>query len=150
MDELNLPTFDVRIKEENKKNFIWDAFRRKYLVLTPEEWVRQHFIHFLVNDLSYPGGRMMIEKEIKYNDLKRRPDLVVYDENRKAILLAEFKAPDVEITEDVFFQIAMYNKKLQVPYLILSNGIDHYCARIDSKEGRLTYLKDVPNYNKLR
>jgi len=149
MEKLNLPTYNFRIKEENGVTQIFDEFRKKYINLSPEEWVRQHFLHFLVNEKSYPKGLMLVEKEILVNGLKRRPDLVVYSKNGKARMIVEFKSPKVKVDEDVFFQIAMYNKKLQVPFLILSNGLEHFCAKIDLESGQMKYLKDFPLYSDL-
>lgn len=149
MKQLNLPPFDYRIKTENNIQFIRDEIRQKYVKLSPEEWVRQHFIHYLVRELSYPSGLMSVEKELKLGNLKRRPDLVVYSKNAIPVLLAEFKAPTIEIDEDVFFQIAMYNRKLQVPYLAMSNGLIHYCAKIQTDTGQLEFLDAIPAFKEL-
>lgn len=149
MEQLNLPPFEYRVKSENNIQYIRDEFRQKYVKLNPEEWVRQHFMHYLVNELSYPSGLMSVEKELKLGSLRRRPDLIVYNKNAVPVLLAEFKAPNIDIDEDVFFQIAMYNKKLQVPYLVMSNGLIHYCAKIQTDTGKLEFLDTVPLYKEL-
>ena len=117
--------------------------------LTPEEWVRQHFIRFLVNFKNFPKGLIAVEKELKINGLKRRPDAVVYNKDGDPILLLEFKAPDVSIDEETFFQVAMYNKKLEVPQFILSNGIEHFVGQIDYKKSQLNLLDEIPDYHLL-
>jgi hypothetical protein len=149
MHKINLPSYEHRLKREEGVTSIFDEFRKKYIQLTPEEWVRQHFLHFLVNHKKFPAGLLMVEKELRIGSLKRRPDLVVYSKNAQPVLLAEFKAPSVPVDEDTLFQIALYNKKLQVPYLILSNGIQHFCARIDLSTGLIEYLPDFPEYTEL-
>lgn len=149
MQKLNLPPCDLKITHADGVEKVFDVIRGNHIVLTPEEWVRQHFIHFLMNALDYPGGLMMVEKELKIGTLKRRPDLVVFNKQGAPRLIAEFKAPEIKITEDTFFQIALYNKKLQVPYLILSNGIEHYCAKIDLPTGQLTFINDFPSFKEL-
>jgi len=115
-------------------------------LLTPEECVRQHFLHFLVNHKSYPNGLLLVESELNIDGLKRRPYLVVYLKNGQPGMIVEFKASSIKIDEDVFFQIAMYNKKLNVPFLILSNGIEHFCAKINTDTGQIQFLDDFPEY----
>jgi hypothetical protein len=149
MDKLNLPSYNYRIEEKEGMTKIFDEIRKKLVKLTPEEWVRQHFIQFLITARSYPKGLLLIEKELKVDTLKRRPDLVVYNREGKPIMIVEFKATNIPISEDVFFQIALYNKKLQVPYLILSNGLDHFCAKINQDIGSLEFLENIPDYNDL-
>lgn len=146
MDKLNLPPYPYKLKEDKGGVKIFDIIRRSFVKLTPEEWVRQHFLNYLIDSKSYPRGLIQIEKEIKIDSLKRRPDLVVCDKSGRAILIAEFKSTKVGIDEDVFFQIALYNKKLHVPYLVLSNGLDHYCARIDHDTGKIFFLDEIPDY----
>ncbi len=149
MEKLNLPEYSFKIRETDGYKEIFDNIRKKYLKLNPEEWVRQNFISYLLNEKSYPNGLLLIEKEIKLHGLKRRPDLVVYSKEAKPIVIVEFKAPSVKIDEEVFFQAAMYNKKLQVPYLILSNGIQHYCAHINTETGIVKYLPQIPDFTDL-
>ena len=149
MEKINLPAYQHRIIEEDGMVKIFDEFRKKYVSLTPEEWVRQHFMHYLVNYRKYPKGLLLVEKELIIDGLKRRPDLVVYSKKGEPKLLVEFKAPNVPIDEDVFFQIALYNKKLRLPYLILSNGKVHFCARMDPIVGLVEMLDDFPEYDDL-
>lgn len=149
MKKINLPSFNHRLRESEGKTQIFDTFRKKYVQLTPEEWVRQHFLHFLVEHKSYPGGLLLVESELNIDGLKRRPDLVVYSKIGEPRMIVEFKAPSVNIDEDVFFQIAMYNKKLKVPFLILSNGMEHYCAKINLSTGEIDFLNDFPEFSDL-
>lgn len=149
MEKINLPAYTHRIKEEDGIVKIFDEFRKKYVSLTPEEWVRQHFMHYLVNYRSYPKGLLLVEKELKIDGLKRRPDLVIYSKDGNPKILVEFKAPSVSIDENVFFQIALYNKKLNLPYLILSNGKVHFCAKINPENGMVDMMDDFPEYDEL-
>ena len=130
MEKLNLPQYSVRLKEEGGKQFIFDIVRKKYLVLTPEEWVRQNFIHFLINDKNYPAGLIAVEKGLKLNELQKRADVLVY-KNAQPMVLIECKAPGIKISREVFEQIARYNMVFKVPYLLVTNGMQHYCAKID-------------------
>ena len=149
MEILNLPQIKIRTLSENGSQRIYDEFRRKFDPLTPEEWVRQHFVHYLVRHLSYPASLLAIEKEIAVGSLRRRPDLVVYDRNGSPVLIAEFKAPNVRLDEETLFQAALYNKKLRVPYIVLSNGKEHYCAKLEAALPKLTYLKSIPVFDSL-
>lgn len=145
MQVLNLPRYELKVKEENGKKFIFDFIRKKYLVLTPEEWVRQNFIQFLVKDKGYPNGLIEIEKGLRLNELHKRVDALVYKGVQPNVLI-EFKAPSVKINQEVFEQIARYNTHFKVPYLIVSNGINHYCAKIDFEKQSFEFLEDVPEY----
>ncbi|MDG1476239.1 MAG: type I restriction enzyme HsdR N-terminal domain-containing protein, partial [Vicingaceae bacterium] len=125
MQQLNLPQHTLKIKEENGTHYIFDFIRKKYLVLQPEEWVRQNFIQFLVNDKNYAASLIAIEKGLKLNELQKRADIVIYDSQAKPIVLIECKAPKVKINQEVFEQIARYNMVFKVPYLIVTNGLEH-------------------------
>lgn len=149
MQELNLPAYPIKIKEEGGKQLIFDFIRKKYLVLTPEEWVRQNFVQYLILEKKYPASLIAIEKGLKLNELQKRADAVVYDNNGEAIVLVEFKAPKVKITEATFEQISRYNIVFKVPYLIVSNGLNHYCCKINFEENSFEFIKEVPPYNKL-
>jgi len=149
MIELNLPPFDVRIAQEGEKNRIFDFIRKRYVALTPEEWVRQHFVHFLVGYKHYPASLMANEVQLKLNGMSRRCDTVVYDRSLAPRVIVEYKAPSVEITQKVFDQICRYNMVLQVSYLIVSNGLAHYCCRIDYVAQDYTFLPDIPSYDEL-
>lgn len=146
MQDLNLPSFNFKIKQLGDSHQIFDEFRRKYIELTPEEWVRQRFLRYLVNFRNYPAGLISVEKELKIGKMKKRPDAVVFNKQGIPKMILEFKSPDVEVNEETFFQVAMYNKSLQVPWLILSNGIHHYVARINMEQGGLTWEEEIPAY----
>ncbi len=144
--QLNLPSFEFKLKEDKGKTFIFDAFRKKYVVLTPEEWVRQNVLEYLVQNKNYPRGWIAVEKEIDLNGLKRRYDALVYTPEGNVWLLIEFKAPHIAITEEVFKQISAYNFKIKAPSLLVSNGLQHFFAQIDLKKQTYRFLKEIPNY----
>jgi hypothetical protein len=146
MVPLNLPSYDYKIKKEGSKVLIFDPIRKKYVVLTPEEWVRQHFINFLFIEKKYPLSLMKIEGGLKYNNQNKRSDIVIYNTLGKPSVLVECKAPDVNITSDVFEQASRYNQQLKVEYIIITNGLGHYCSSIDYKEGTFAFLQEIPEY----
>lgn len=143
---LNFPAFEFRFKKQNEKTYIFDPFRKKMVVLTPEEWVRQNALRFLVEHKNYPKNWLAVEKEININGLKRRYDALIFDSNEKVHLLIEFKAPSIKINQKTFDQIAAYNYLLGAPFLFISNGIDHFFAKINLEEKSYSFLKDIPNY----
>lgn len=144
MPELNLPSFDKKVIQKDGKPFIFDIIRRQYVALTPEEWVRQHFIHYLISEKGYPQSLMANEVQLKLNGMSRRCDTVVYDRTLRPRVIVEYKAPTVNITQQVFDQICRYNMVLQVDYLIVSNGLVHYCCKVDNNTHTYTFLKDIP------
>lgn len=146
MQKLNLPSFDFRIKTENGKHFIFDSVRKKFLLLTPEEWVRQNFIQFLVQHKKYPQSLMAVEKQITVNSIFFRFDLVVYQNSGKPYLIAEFKAPGVKITQQAFDQVVRYNMALKVKLVIVSNGLQHFICAIDYEKGTYRFLKEIPEF----
>ena len=146
MSELNLPPFDKKITKKDDKPFIFDIIRRQYVALTPEEWVRQHFVHFLINCKGYPQSLMANEVQLKLNGMSRRCDTVIYDRSLRPRVIVEYKAPTVNITQKVFDQICRYNMVLQVDYLIVSNGLAHYCCKVDYATRSYQFLSEVPEY----
>ncbi len=134
------------MKSEGEKTYIFDVVRKKYLLLTPEEWVRQNFIHYLNKEKKYPLGLMGVEQMVKYNSLKTRADIVMYNTEGKANIIVECKAPDVKITQDTFNQIAKYNSQLKVKYLLVTNGINHYCCEMNYEKNEIVFLEEVPTY----
>lgn len=150
MFELNLPRFDIKTKMIQNKPYIWDKLRKKYIALTPEEWVRQHFVNYLVSEKKYPQTLIANEMQIILNNQKKRCDSVVYNNSLKPIVIIEYKAPDVKITQHVFDQIARYNIILRVPFLIVSNGMEHYCCKIDYENQSFTYLQEIPDFNDIK
>ena len=149
MLSLNLPAFDVKVAERDGRTVIFDAIRRRYVALTPEEWVRQHFVHFLLEHKGYPQALMANEVQVLLNGTKKRCDTVLYRRDLTARMIVEYTAPDVEITQKVFDQITRYNMVLKVDYLIVSNGLQHYCCRINYEKNSYTFLQDIPMYGDL-
>lgn len=149
METLNLPPYPLKLKEEGGKKYIFDSIRKKYLVLTPEEWVRQNFIHYLIQEKQYPSTLISIEKGLQLNELQKRADVLIYSKTGKPLLLIECKAANVKITQETFEQIARYNKVFQVPYLIVTNGLKHYCCLINFEENSSSFLEGVPAYSEL-
>ena len=149
MFALNLPGYDTKISSKDGKPTIFDLLRRCYVALTPEEWVRQHFVHFLIEHCNYPATLMGNEVGLTLNGAKKRCDTVVYDRNLKPRIIIEYKAPTVKINKEVFSQIARYNLVLKVDYLIISNGIQHYCCRMDYEKNSFEFIANIPEYNSL-
>ena len=149
MLELNLPPYEKKITKKDDKPFILDVIRRQYVALTPEEWVRQHFVHFLIEHKGYPQSLMANEVQLKLNGMSRRCDTVVYDRALRPRVIIEYKAPSVSITQRVFEQICRYNIVLQVDYLIVSNGLAHYCCKVDYANRSYTFVEDIPEYSNI-
>ena len=146
MQELNFPRFSFRFKNSKNKLAIFDEIRKKFVILQPEEWVRQHCVHFLMGLKNYPKSLINVEKEIVLNDLKKRYDILVFNPNGSIHLVVECKAPNVKITQDTFDQIARYNMTLNATYLMVTNGINHYYCQIDSENKRYVFLEEIPEY----
>ncbi len=149
MDRLNLPEYSFKIRVSNNTTELFDSLRKKYVALTPEEWVRQNFINYLIKEKKYPGGLIAIERAIDVNKMKVRPDAVVYNHTGNPLLIIEFKAPQVKVTQDTFDQIAKYNLNLKVRYLIVTNGLTHYCFKLMYENHTYEFLREIPDYNKL-
>lgn len=141
---LNLPHFEPALRQTKGRLWIFDSLRKKHLVLTPEEWVRQHWIHFLVHHLGYPGGLFSLEKGLKYNQLNKRTDLIVFDREARPYLLVECKAPEIKMNEKTLSQAMTYNAKLGCPHLILSNGISHLFMSYSDSEGKFVQGQKPP------
>ena len=149
MYELNLPKYGIKIKNDKGHQTIFDVLRRKYVALTPEEWVRQHFVHFLIEHKGYPKALMANEIQLAIGNKKLRCDSVLYDRMLKPRMIIEYKAPTVSITQKVFDQITIYNMLLHVDYLVVSNGIKHYCCRMDYANQKYLFLEDIPDYQEI-
>lgn len=149
MLHLNLPPFDINVKKTNGKLTVFDSLRRKFIALTPEEWVRQHFVNYLITEKGYSQSLIANEIQINLNNQKRRCDSVIYDKQLSPLMIIEYKSPEVEITQSVFDQIARYNIVLKVKYLVVSNGLNHYCCKMDYDKQSFEYLPDIPLYNQL-
>lgn len=141
---LNLPLADLKLVRKSEQVFVWCIIRKKQLLLTPEEWVRQHIIHYLITEKRVPIALIAAEMAIEVNKLSRRCDIVVFGKDSKPLLIIECKAPEVAITEKVFNQIAQYNFKLNVDLLMMTNGIEHVVCSIDREKHALNYLQDLP------
>ena len=142
---LNLPNFDIKVKKSADQSLVWDETRRKYVALTPEEWVRQHFVHFLISEKGYRQELIANEVSIKLNGTAKRCDTVIYDRLLTPLMIVEYKAPSITITPKVFDQIVRYNRVLHVQYLIVSNGLRHFCCQIDYKTLSYRFLKEIPD-----
>lgn len=145
---LNLPPIDPKIKKADKL-YIWDRIRKKYVALTPEEWVRVHFVDYLINQIKCPESLIANEIQINLNGMKKRCDTVIYNNKLIPVAIVEYKAPDVKITQEVFDQIVRYNITLKVNYLIVSNGIEHFCCKMNYDELTYDFLADIPCYSEL-
>ena len=146
MERLNLPTYNFKLKNSQNKTLIFDKLRKKYVVLTPEEWVRQHFVHFLMDKKKYPETLIAIEKQLIINNLKKRTDILIFNTNGNPEIIIECKAPSVKISQETFDQIARYNIKLNAKFLIVTNGITHFYCQMDFKNKTYIFLKDFPSY----
>lgn len=143
MHKLNLPAYKFRMKTEGEKTYIFDSVRKRFVLLTPEEWVRQHFIKYLVHEKNYPESLMAVEKQISLNGKLFRFDLVVYRRNGQPLLIAEFKAPGVKISQNAFDQVVRYNMTLKVERVVVSNGLQHFVCEIDYPSNSYKFLKEV-------
>ena len=147
MQKLNFPTYSFRFKNSENKVSIFDEIRKKFILLTPEEWVRQHVVQFLLQDKKYPKSYINVEKLIKINDLSKRYDVVVFEPNGEIFLLIECKAPEVPISQQTFDQIARYNLVLKAKYLMVTNGLNHYFCQMDFENEKYVFLKELPEYS---
>ena len=147
MQKLNFPTYSFRFKNSENKVSIFDEIRKKFILLTPEEWVRQHVVQFLLQDKNYPKSYINVEKLIKINDLSKRYDGVVFQPNGEIFLLIECKAPEVQISQQTFDQIARYNLVLKAKYLMITNGLNHYFCQMDFENEKYVFLKELPEYS---
>lgn len=149
MYQLNLPQYEIRLGEQGGRRMIFDVLRRKYVALTPEEWVRQHFIHYLIGHKGYPAAWLANEVELRSGNKRLRCDSVLYNNVLQPRMIMEYKAPTVALQQRVFDQISTYNLLLHVDYLVVSNGLRHYCCRMDYDNQRYLFLKDIPDYQYL-
>ena len=144
MVSLNLPSFEYKLKEVNGKVWIFDGIRKKYIVLTPEEWVRQHFINYLIQHLNYPKALFKVETGLSYNQLAKRSDIIVFNRQGEPWMVIECKAPHIQLDEQAARQASMYSKTLNVRYLVLTNGIKHLCFDVLQE---LKHLAELPEYD---
>ena len=149
MIQLNLPDYPIRLSGTQEHPSIFDILRRKYVALTPEEWVRQHFIHLLINQKNYPATLLANEIKLRVGNKTLRADSVLYDRELRPRMIVEYKAPHIPITQKVFDQISTYNMLLHVDYLVVSNGLQHYCCKMDYDNQKYLFLEDIPDYKKI-
>lgn len=147
MDKLNLPEFEYSVKESDGKVWIYDVLRKKYLVLTSEEWVRQHFLNYLLVHVQYPKSLIKVEGGLKFNRLQKRSDIVVFDRNGNPWMVIECKAPNESINESTLRQASVYNATLKAKYIVLTNGMKTFCCQIVSEKDDMVMLRDLPSFD---
>ncbi|MGC6285143.1 MAG: type I restriction enzyme HsdR N-terminal domain-containing protein [Polaribacter sp.] len=146
MQNLNLPAFDYQLKSNENKTLIFDIIRKKYVVLTPEEWVRQHFVNYLISVKNYPVSLIAIEKQIQLHKVTKRFDILIFSNIGKPYILIECKAPNVQISQNTFDQIARYNSEIDAEFLIVTNGLDHFCCQMDFDSKKYIFLNSIPDF----
>lgn len=147
MVKLKLPEYPVYTRLQGTQQFIFDQIRKKYVILTPEEWVRQHFLNYLINHLGYPKSLIKVESGLSVNKMDKRTDILVYNKDVKPFLLVECKAAHVELDNKVFDQLSVYNCTLKAPYLVITNGIKHYCCNINYQTSSYQFQSGIPLYD---
>ncbi|MEA1785270.1 type I restriction enzyme HsdR N-terminal domain-containing protein [Arenibacter sp. GZD96] len=147
MIPLQFSEYEFRFKNRENKIFIFDDIRKKFVVLQPEEWVRQHTVQFLIHDKKYPKSHINVEKEIRIHNLKKRYDILVYNPLGEIEILVECKAPEIAITQRVFDQIARYNFHLRAKYLMVTNGLAHFYCIMDFEKEKYTFLEEIPDFS---
>ena len=147
MEALNLPTYSFSLKSKDGRNYIFDAIRKKYIVLSPEEWVRQNFIQYLIREKGYPGPLITVERQFSFNRMQKRTDILVYNRLGDPVVLVECKAPSIPISSSVFDQIGLYNLAHHVPWLMVTNGKKHYCCRFSEKGGNYEFTDFIPDWS---
>ena len=150
MQKLNFPDYKFRLKNSENKVAIFDAIRKKFIILTPEEWVRQNVVQYLIHEKKYPKSLINVEKVIKINGLTKRYDVLVFNNDGSINILVECKSTDIEISQQTFDQIARYNMALKANYLMVTNGLKHYFCKIDYQQENYIFLEDLPNYNNIQ
>ena len=149
MIPINLPPSNIKLGGSKERPLVLDVLRRRFVALTPEEWVRQNFIHYLIEKLHYPKGLLANEVSLKVGQKKLRADSVLYDRQLHPRMIMEYKAPNVPISRKVFEQISAYNLLLRVDYLVVTNGLSHYCCRMDYTSKKFVFLEHIPEYENL-
>jgi hypothetical protein len=146
MQSLNFPSYPFRLKSSENKTLIFDIIRKKYVILTPEEWVRQHVVHYLHTEKKYPLSLISVEKQLKINTLVKRTDVVIFNKKGTPEIIVECKAPNVPISQGTFDQIARYNLTLKANFLMVSNGLNHYYCQMDHEKETYLFLQELPDY----
>ncbi|MEA3477362.1 MAG: type I restriction enzyme HsdR N-terminal domain-containing protein [Bacteroidota bacterium] len=150
MIRLNLPEYDLKTQQSGDKLMIFDIIRKKYVALTKEEWVRQHFIHYMIQEKGFPLSLISVERGLKLLKMQKRYDIVIFNNKGEPKLIVECKSPEISVSQDAFDQAARYNMGLKVDYMIISNGIDHYCCKINYENDDYTFLDDIPEYSEIK
>lgn len=148
MQQLQFPSYNFRLKNRQNKPFIFDRIRKKFVSLSPEEWVRQHVVQYLVQERNYPLNHINVEKQLLVNGLKKRYDIVVFNTDGSIHLLVECKAPKIAITQSTFDQIASYNLHLDATFLMVTNGLNHYYCQLSKNEEKYTFLNEIPDFSR--
>mgnify|MGYP003402589949 FL=1 len=146
MQKLNFPSYSFRFKNSENKVAIFDEIRKKFVILTPEEWVRQHTVQYLIQEYNYPKSLLNVEKQVKINGMSKRYDIVVFNSDGSIFLIVECKQPDVPISQNTFDQIARYNFTLKAEFLMVTNGLNHYFCQMNFEKEQYTFLKELPTY----
>ena len=146
MENLNFPVYDFRYTERENKKYIFDIIRKKYVLLTPEEWVRQNFIRYLLEEKGYIQSLVRVEMFFKLNQLSKRADIALFDRNGKPKVLVECKSPKVAVSQVVFEQVARYNLSFRVDFLIVTNGMQHFCCKMDYEKKSYTFVNEIPSF----
>jgi len=150
MEKLNLPAYEFRLSQNKEGQvYIFDALRKKNLLLTPEEWVRQHILRYLIEEKGYPPSLISAEAGLKVNQLSRRYDALIYNRRGEPVLLIECKAPSVSVKQETFDQVLAYNRQLQASHLLVTNGLKHFCCRIDPDSKQYIFLEEIPAFELL-
>ena len=149
MENLNFPVYDFRYTERENKKYIFDIIRKKYVLLTPEEWVRQNFIRYLLEEKGYIQSLVRVEMFFKLNRLSKRADIALFDRNGKPKVLVECKSPKIAISQVVFEQVARYNLSFKVDFLVVTNGMQHFCCKMDYEKKSYTFLKEIPGFDEV-
>lgn len=149
MQQLNFPTCNFRFKNSENKTAVFDEIRKKFVILTPEEWVRQHVVNFLLKEKKYPKSLINVEKILKVNGLAKRYDIVVFNPDGSIFILVECKAPEVKISQMTFDQIARYNMTMDARFLMVTNGLNHYFCQMDYENERYHFLQELPEYKRI-
>mgnify|MGYP000557233696 CR=1 FL=1 len=148
MKSLNFPSYSFRLKNNENKTHIFDVIRKKFVVLQPEEWVRQHVVSYLTENKHYPISHINVEKQLSINSLKKRYDVVVFNSDGTIEILVECKAPEIKIDQTTFDQIARYNMNLKANYLMVTNGLEHFFCKMNLQEEKYTFLRDIPDFSR--
>ena len=148
MHPLNFPEYGFRLKNSENNLHIFDVIRKKFVVLQPEEWVRQHTVNYLIQEKNYPKSLINVEKQLIVNDIKKRYDIVVFNSDGSIHILVECKAPSIVVDQNTFDQIARYNLQLNADYLMVTNGLQHFYCKMDFESEKYAFLRDIPDFSR--